>query len=159
MCICMCMCMCICMCMCKLILYILRVCLITKFKEIMTSRHTKNIKQTVLFLSYQNSIDHRNLLKGRKMSLLFSSSLHFFPPSAFPTSLCYQLHHPFAAFSSSPPAAGTSLSPGFRHNFRTGPLYCSPSSSMSLEESTSTSQVTFPILTCHNLVEETKFVM
>ncbi|KAL0538607.1 hypothetical protein IC582_022756 [Cucumis melo] len=81
------------------------------------------------------------------MSLLFSSSLHFFPSSASPTSLRYQLHPRFAASSSSPPAAGlfsaagTSLSHGSHHNFRTGPLYCSPSSSMSLEESTSTSQL------------------
>uniref|UniRef100_A0A9I9EHX8 Pullulanase 1, chloroplastic n=1 Tax=Cucumis melo TaxID=3656 RepID=A0A9I9EHX8_CUCME len=81
------------------------------------------------------------------MSLLFSSSLHFFPSLASPTSLRYQLHPRFAASSSSPPAAGlfsaagTSLSHGSHHNFRTGPLYCSPSSSMSLEESTSTSQL------------------
>ncbi|XP_038892369.1 pullulanase 1, chloroplastic [Benincasa hispida] len=81
------------------------------------------------------------------MSLLFSSSLHLLPSSTPATSICYQAHPRIAAFSSSPPAGGffsvsaTSLSHFLDDNFRSGSLYCSSSSSMSLEESTSTSQL------------------
>ncbi|XP_022139216.1 pullulanase 1, chloroplastic [Momordica charantia] len=83
------------------------------------------------------------------MSLLFSSSLHLSPSSTpAATSIRYRLIPPrTAAFSSSPPAgglfsvSGTSQSPFPDDHILRGPLYCSSSSSMSLEESTSAHQL------------------
>ncbi|XP_022945721.1 pullulanase 1, chloroplastic [Cucurbita moschata] len=81
------------------------------------------------------------------MSFLFSSSLHLLPPSNPATSFSHHLPPRIAAVSSSPAVGGvfsvaaTSLSHYPHGHSRCGPLYCSSSASMSLEESTPASQL------------------
>ncbi|XP_022968437.1 pullulanase 1, chloroplastic-like [Cucurbita maxima] len=81
------------------------------------------------------------------MSFLFSSSLHLLPPSNPATSFRHNLPPRIAAVPSSPLAGGifsvaaTSLSHYPDGHSRCGPLYCSSSASMSVEESTSASQL------------------